>query len=336
MRLDVDAWDPGYGTGMDTGGSADPSSAQLETDVEMPAAAWRALGPPAGVTGPTVVLLVDGVRRLDARVWVTDDDGTTHGGIAASYAAGVVRCDLARRCAEVAVTRTERGLFTSSPEAAGTGPGEVVAGTVRYPVRRVGRDEPIDLLLGVQRQLRLLEIEVAGQARGSPGAGAEDDLMVVDGPLQGRAHLPRTLGYVKSHKVEYLPPELATVVTGLRPGERCPVFGLGTSWRRYAWYLRLPGPAGSPWAGIVRAECSADLTIGEAVALADRCLVTLPRFASTPYKDPRAPQNLVPIAGLERRLRATLGDARLLHRALTLAARRTGSGQHPVGAVRPG
>jgi hypothetical protein len=45
----------------------------------------------------------------------------------------------------------------------------------------------------------------------------------------------------------------------------------------------------------------------------------LPRFASSAYKDPRAPQNLVPIAGLERRLRGLLGDTRVLHRALTQA-----------------
>ena len=44
------------------------------------------------------------------------------------------------------------------------------------------------------------------------------------------------------------------------------------------------------------------------------------RFAASAYKDPRAPQNLIPIAGLERRLRALLGDPRLLHRALRSAA----------------
>jgi len=69
-------------------------------------------------------------------------------------------------------------------------------------------------------------------------------------------------------------------------------------------------------------ECAAELPVGEAVALADLSAVTLPRFASAPYKDPRAPQNLVPIAGLERRLRALLGDGRLLHRTLVLASRR--------------
>jgi hypothetical protein len=47
---------------------------------------------------------------------------------------------------------------------------------------------------------------------------------------------------------------------------------------------------------------------------------TLPRFASQPHNDPRAPQNLHPIAGLERELRRCLGDPILLERALRQAA----------------
>jgi hypothetical protein len=46
----------------------------------------------------------------------------------------------------------------------------------------------------------------------------------------------------------------------------------------------------------------------------------LPRYASAEYKDTRAPQNLYPIAGLERELRRRLGDQRLLYRALRVAA----------------
>nr|BFE68778.1 hypothetical protein GCM10020092_020790 [Actinoplanes digitatis] len=57
--------------------------------------------------------------------------------------------------------------------------------------------------------------------------------------------------------------------------------------------------------------------------LAEISSAVLPRFASSAYKDPRAPQNLVPIAGLERRLRGLLGDSRVLHRALTLATARS-------------
>ena len=44
------------------------------------------------------------------------------------------------------------------------------------------------------------------------------------------------------------------------------------------------------------------------------------RFASQPHKEPRAPQNLYPIAGLERALRRRLGDAAVVYRALRRAA----------------
>ena len=39
-----------------------------------------------------------------------------------------------------------------------------------------------------------------------------------------------------------LPPELTAVVVALKGGQRTPVFMLGTSWHRYSWYVRLPGP----------------------------------------------------------------------------------------------
>jgi hypothetical protein len=312
VRLFVDGWDPGYGASVDSAdGPNERSSAELDADVEHPAASWQPLRAPADVCCPETVLLVDGVRRIDAGVWVTDDDGTPHRGLAASYAAGVVRCDLGRGAAEVAGAQVRRGLFTSSPSAV-----DVAAGSVRYTAHQMRRDDQATLTGGVQAQLAALEAGVSGESR------VDEDLLVVDGPLRGRQHLPRALGYVKTHRVEYLPAELTAVVTALAPGERTPVFHVGTSWHRYAWYLRLPTTSRAPWAGVVRIECAAELSVEQAVALADRSAVTLPRFASTAYKDPRAPQNLVPIAGLERRLRAMLGDARLLYRTLTVAAAR--------------
>nr|WP_190255348.1 hypothetical protein [Dactylosporangium sucinum] len=311
--MHVDAWDPAYGIAFEAtdgpGGPQAQSSAQIQADVELPEAAWRPIDAAAGVRPPGTVLIVDGVQRVDARVWLTDDEGTTHPGVAASYAAGVVRCDLDRGAAQVATTRIERGLFTPLDPLP-----PIVAGSIRYPARRVARGEPKDLALGVQRHMRALEVGVSNEER------TDGDLLIVDGPLQERAHLPRTLGYIKTHQKEYLKSELTAVVTALRGGQRSPVFVLGTSWHRFSWYLRLPGPAGSPWTGLVRAECSADLAPADAVALADLSTVTLPRFASTAYKDPRAPQNLIPIAGLERKLRSMLGDARLLHRALSRVA----------------
>jgi hypothetical protein len=315
-RLHVDPGDPTYGATFDDdwdGGPAAASSADVKVDVEVEPALWRPLSARTGLRSPDVVLLVDGVRRVDAWLWAEEDDGESFPALAASYAAGVVRCDLGRGAAEVAGALVGRGLFTASPTAT-----DVVAGQIRYAVRRIdGTGEPSRLQAAVQGPLTALEVEVSGAAR------ADGDLLVVDGPLRNRRQLPRAIGYIKTHHRRYLDPALITkAVTPLRAGERSPVFKLGPAWGNYSWYLRLPGAARGPWSGIVRVECSADLSEREAIDLADLSLVTLPRFASVPYKDPRAPRNLVPIAGLERRLRALLGDARLLHRTLTLATAR--------------
>jgi uncharacterized protein len=311
----VDNWDPAYGASFEASSAPGAqSTAQVNTDVELPAASWRPLTAPPTVRAPDVVLLVDGVRRIDASLWTREEDGTSHPGLAASYAAGVVRCDLRAGVASLAGALVERGLFTTSPTA-----GDIAAGTVRYGVRQVpGAPDPARLVPAVQGPLTALEVAVSTEVRGE-----SDDLLVVDGPLRNRRQLSRTIGYVKTQQSQYLDGALTKVVTALRPGERSPVFLMGTAWGGYSWYLRLPGPAGAPWAGIVRLECTTEMPSQEAIELADLSLVTLPRFASTPYKDPRAPQNLIPIAGLERRLRGLLGDSRLLHRALTLAAARS-------------
>jgi uncharacterized protein len=72
--------------------------------------------------------------------------------------------------------------------------------------------------------------------------------------------------------------------------------------------------------GVVRCELPAAGSVAAAVARADVVSACLPRFASQAHKEPRAPQNLVPIAGLEHRLRHLLGDPIVLERALRVAA----------------
>ena len=72
--------------------------------------------------------------------------------------------------------------------------------------------------------------------------------------------------------------------------------------------------------GIVRCEAGPALAPTRSSPLADRVAATLPRYASEPHKDPRAPQNLYPIGGLERELRHRLGDAGVLYRALRKAS----------------
>jgi hypothetical protein len=309
VRLYLDPWSPTYGSAMESAedGPSASSSAELDTDVEVPAADWHPMVTPAGLEMPDVVLFVDGVRRIDAHLWLeTDDKPYPNPVLAASYAAGVVRCDLRNGVADLAAKRVERGLFTPAEE-----PPTLGEPPARYIGHKVERGEPKDLENAMQVQMLGLEVAV------SSGAQADGELLIVDGPLRGRSG---ALGYIKTHRSRYLPDRLSTVIAGLAAGQRSPVFLLGTTWRSYTWYLRLPEPIGAGWSGIVRVECPADLDVNEAIRLAHLSAATLPRFASVPYKDPRAPQNLIPIAGLERRLRGLLGDSRLLHRSLMRAA----------------
>ncbi|MDN5750375.1 MAG: hypothetical protein L0H64_17990 [Pseudonocardia sp.] len=320
MRFSVDPWDPTYGTSLDADLGA--SSAEVDADVEVPRARWRPLEPDPRTARPEAVLFVDGVRRVDAQVWVDDGQvGAAAPGLCASYAAGVVCC-----CpgdgAHLLAAHVKRGLFTTADDAT-----DVVTGAGTYSA--TGRvapagDAPPMQLLSQALQTRLAEVELlaAAAARAEHGLGTDsgDDLLVVDGPLRGRQHLPRALGFVKSHRSDYLPAPQGAVVAELRTGQRTPVFRVGTSWERFTWYLRLPCPPGAPWAGIVRVECTAELPVADAVALATLSQATLVRFASTEYKDSRAPQNLYPIGGLERALRRRLGEPALLYRALRRAA----------------
>jgi hypothetical protein len=116
------------------------------------------------------------------------------------------------------------------------------------------------------------------------------------------------------------------------------VFAFGVIRPRYSWYLRLAEcPGQHPWAGIARCEVTAAVSLGRAAELADLTARHLPRFASKAFWDARAPQNLVPVAGLERRLWHLLGDRELVYRRLrsALAGERA---NRPAGAggVGPG
>jgi len=327
MRFSVDGWDPAYGASLEPEDFLGESTARVTVDVELPAGRWRAIDPRPGRPLPAALLFVDGVRRIEARVWIEQDAAEqdapapeASAALCASYAAGVVCC--CGQQAHLVLVETRRGLFTVVPRAVDitTWAGAYAA---CHTTPNAARPLSVTLSQALQRRLGEVEVRAAVAARAAmAGHGVPDggDLLVIDGPLHGRQHLPRTLGYIKSHRTTYLPPELNALVAALAPGQRTPVFLIGTSWDRHTWYLRLPGAASPPWSGIVRIECSADLPAGEVIRLAELSQLCLGRFASAAYKDGRAPQNLYPIAGLERELRRRLGDPRLLYRALRLTA----------------
>jgi hypothetical protein len=321
VKFSVDGWDPSYGPAFEVEELAETTAA-IDAGLEVPPGEWAPMAPRVSSALPSVVLFVDGVRRVDARVWIDDADAAGGGeravaGLCASYAAGVVRAS--GRDARVVVSEVRRGLFTEAHTAT-----HIATNSGTYQMHHVvpKPTQPISTTLtnALQRALADLEITVAVAARAN-APQVDDDLLIVDGAVQSRAHLPRTLGCIKSHSARYLPTELNDVVAELGTGERTPVFSVATGWERYTWYLRLPCEPAGPWTGIVRLEAAPTLDLAEVTALAKMSQLLLGRFASVEYKDSRAPQNLVPIAGLEKDLRHRLGLAPLLYRGIRTASR---------------
>jgi hypothetical protein len=305
-RVFVEAWDPEYGSPF-AAGEMTASIADVDPSVEVPAARWEPIRSEAG-DGPGRLGFIDGVRRIDALVWIEDPDGALRRGLCASYAAGVVAIE---DRAEIRAIQVRRRLLTPSD---GAVPLETEAGA--FLPEPVSGESGAQLSSGLQEHLRRLEIEVAVREKGF-------DLLVVDGPLSAHHERQGVVGYVKSHQVSYLEPGLERFVARLEPFERTPLFLTTTSYRRYSSYLRLAGERTCPFSGVVRLEISAESPLPVAQRLVSLAARTLPRYGSVPHKDPRAPSNLFPVGALERELRRRLGDPAIVHRALRAAAART-------------
>jgi hypothetical protein len=303
MRFSVQPWAPEYGA---SAGSELDEQLEVNVEVEVTAARWKPIR--VNVDPAPEVLFVDGVRRIDANLWIEDRDNTPTLALAASYAAGAV---LANHRATVVAEEVRRGLFTSANNA------ESIATThSTYDVHLSAGLTSEELWLGLQNQMAILEGQVALEYATVP-------LIVVDGPLSHHRTLSEAVGYIKTQHVHYLPPQMRSILLQLLAGDRTPLFLITSGsrqWHRFSWYLRLPMIGAGPMDGIVRAEVTADRDLPAARRRADLLAATVCRYASAGHKDPRAPQNLYPVGGLERRLRRLLGDPELLYRALRQAS----------------
>jgi hypothetical protein len=307
VRFTVDPWDPTYGASLEHELAASDHSPDVE--VECAERDWAPLQPAGTTAAPETVVFVDGVRRIEARAWIDRTEHDAVAGIFASYAAGAVRCD---GRATIEAVEVGRGVFAPLRALA-----DVPTRHGTFRACRTKDASPEAINYAMHERMTECEVRIAEHARRSG-----DELIVLDGPLRKGQHIPGAIGLVKTHHVRYLPDALNRVVGALAPGERTPVFRIDARpFSRHAWYVRLPGPPGGPWAGIVRCEASGTLPLAATRSLADTVTAALPRFASVPHKDPRAPQNLAPIGALERLLRHRLGDPLVWYRSLRAAAR---------------
>jgi hypothetical protein len=255
---------------------------------------------------------VDGIRRIELRV-LADADGHRVAGLFGGYGVGAVVCDASASFGDYEIGRA---LVLGGGQKAS--PIDVSSGSINLHFDAVSTPgmEPDDPLLKLQQLMRQAESNLAARL-----ASATDALVIADGPL---AFFDQTrgpvVGVVKRFGRVYLHPEQGQLLPRLAPGQRTPLFAIqepSDRRRRYAWYTRLAAVS-VPWhdhAGVVRCEVRGGLGIADAAELADRVSGRLPDYAGR-AADPRTPQNLVPIAGLETWLRHRLGDTRLIRRAL--------------------
>jgi len=169
-------------------------------------------------------------------------------------------------------------------------------------------------LLAIHNEMRLAEERLAREV-----ADEEGTLVVVDGPLTFEDPVRGgAVGYIKRLFKLYLSEHHLRLLASLPSGARTPLFALRSTRRfaRYAWFMRLarPNAAESDLSGIVRLEVSESVGVEAARQYANATASLLPRFAPGRGRDPRSPQNLLPIGALESRLRRQLGAARLIRR----------------------
>lgn len=312
-RLHVEGWAPDYGSPFEAdAGMADEG--RVDETVET-AGVWKPL--PGADDDVDSVVFVDGVRRVDARLTLDDLAGPVPG-ICGSLAVGAVRWDRRAPYSAVIASRVDRLAVFAAGRAA---PVPVAGPQLAYRVESVPETDPGVLIQHFHGAMRKAEAALSEEL------AKEGSFVVADGPINDLSATDK-VGYIKSHRVPYLSPERLPVVGRLGPGERTPLFLIGATgaFPRYSWYFRLAAPPGGhSWTGVVRGEVSSHLDLDRARRIADRTTALLPAVASQGHIDPRAPQNLVPIAALERELRRLLGDPGFIYRRLRTAVMARGA-----------
>jgi len=288
--------------------SEEEEAVPVDTRVEQ--AAWAAIRPPAAPP-PGRIAFVDGVRRIEHRLLVGDGERTVFG-LLGSFGVGAVLVDGTARVGHETVGRVAvagGGLELDPFVAPVNGRGALV-----FEPRTEAENTPVAPVDGLQKAMRHTEAGLTERL------SAEVDVVFLDGPLTFLTAAARgsVVGFVKRLLRNYLDPSAHALLPRLEVGERTPLFLIGGREPRYAWYTRIARgrPIESALTGVARLEAPARRGLAEALTLADLSAREMRRFASDAMRDPRAPQNLLPIGGLEARLKHLLGDAAVVRRAV--------------------
>jgi hypothetical protein len=307
-RVTLDPWSAEYDASVLLAESEEPE-ARVDLGVERPD--WLAIRPPLPARMPAPCF-VDGVRRVDHRLRVAGEGGVRFG-LLGTFAVGACASDVQPAIVHEIVSRVAcvgGGLVLPSFEV----PPERGRIALHFQGHTVADITPLAPVQGLQNAMRRAEAVLAAEIASRGG------LVFLDGPLTfaGGAR-GAVVGFVKRLLRAYLPPEAAALLPRLAVAERTPLFLVEHAVHpRYSWYARIAHGRAveDPLTGVVRLETAADDGLEAARARADVSACLLPAFASDPAHDPRAPQNLLPIGGLESRLRHLMGDPLMVRRAI--------------------
>lgn len=265
---------------------------------------YQGIKPEDGIS----LIFVDGVRRTEKLVYIKDEEtGDNFDGAFVSLGAGALRLSHGRvNFLEESLVekRIKRVLFVR-----GSLPLDKVLdfqtvcvdGEISVRVNKYLRDE--------------LEAKVALSVLKS----FSEDLIVCDGVLSQKLKGTSCIGFVKSIRRLYFDKRYMDILYQLKPGERSPIVKVHYQQTqeeeekvdKLTWYVKLSYQEGLH--GIARVEAFPREDIKR---IADISAYLLPLFASQPFQDRRAPQNLLPIGKLEMILRKYLGPYSLIRRQI--------------------
>lgn len=300
LSLRLDPWTPAYESAVQL--EEDYGAAPADVDAFVETEDWRP-HTPEFVQCPQKIAFIDGVQRVEMRV-IGDEDGRMVYGAFASIGIGsVIVRDGACAVEPEAPVRVLALSDGASHERVSVPCGNATLDFEATSTHESGPSAPIQ---AVQSARRTAEVQL-GEALEERG----HDMVVVDGRLNWQPkRKAMVIGLVKTLHKQYLQPAQSQVIAKLPPRYRTPIFRIGRDRAAYSWYIRLTEghPIDHPWSGVVRIETLEAIGIEAAVRTADLTAQHLPEFASSPVHDPRAPQNLYPIGGLEEQLKHALGD----------------------------
>ncbi len=315
MPLRLLPWAPEYSTAMQFDADAAEDDAPADTTIEGPWQAVALSGP-----APEAVQIIDGVRRAEMHAMDDAPDGGALFGLFGSLAVGAVRLDPgSARILDDSIRLERRYLQTGGEPRAQVIP--CGAATLHFrPKIPDQASSANDLVAALNRDMLDEEARLAETL-----SHDESVLTFVDGPLRLRSPGQRVVGYIKRIHRWYLDAEHQLLLLTLKPGERTPLFRITEAGHeRTSWFLRIADLSAQfhPLAGLMRLEVPGTLPIPDAIRLADQSARVLPRLASSPVRDPRSPQNLIPVGALESALTHRLGDRRWIGRLITTAVGR--------------